>query len=123
MLRAAAVLVHFIAGTRVHREPRVVPALPILQNGPPGTFVIFADGSRVPLPTDQIVHADDDGGAAHVGFGGMRFVGLEQGELTFLRVRDLLPESELSPERGLRMTLAPSMIVAIDVDGARVWPH
>lgn len=119
----APLLVHFVPGTRIFKEPLVIATLAIVQNGPPGTFVIFADGSRVPLPTDQIVHADDDDGAAHVGFGGMRFVGVEQGELTFHRVLDLLPESMLSPERGRRMTLAPGMVRAIDVDGERIWPH
>lgn len=121
--RGLPLLIHFVPGTRVFREPLAVPSLAIVQNGPPGTFVIFADGSRVPLPTDQIVHGDDEDGAAHVGFGGMSFVGVERGELTFHRVRDLLPEALLSPERGQRMTLSPSMVLAIDVDGARVWPH
>ncbi len=116
-------MVHFVEGTRVVREQRAVSTLSIVQNGPPGTSVVFKDGSRVPLPTDQIVHFDDADGAAHVGFGGMSFVGIEQGELTFLRVRDLAPDAELSPERGRRMTLAPTMVRAIDVDGARVWPH
>ena len=122
-MAGVALLIHFVPGTRVLREPLVVSALSIVQNGPPGTFVIFADGSRVPVPTDQIVHCDDDDGSAHVGFGGMSFVGLDDEALTFHRVRELLPESQLSPERGRRMTLAPSMVVAIDVDGARVWPH
>jgi hypothetical protein len=119
----APLTVHFVAGTRVLREARAVSTLSIVQNGPPGTFVVFADGSRVPLPTDQIVHFDDDDGAAHVAFGGMSFIGVEQGELVFHRVRDLAPEAELSPERGRRMTLAPTMVRAIDVEGARVWPH
>lgn len=38
------------------------------------------------------------------------------------RVRDLLPEAELSPERGRRMTLEAWMVTAIYVDGARAWP-
>lgn len=119
----APLLVHFVVGTRLFREPLVVGSLAILQNGPPGTFVVFADGSRVPLPTDQIVRGDDADGAAHVGFGGMSFHGLHEGELVFYRVRDLAPPWQLSPERGQRMTLAPTIVEAIDVDGARVWPH
>ena len=64
-------LIEFVPGTRISREPEVVSKLPILQNGPPGTSVVFGDGATVPLPTDQIVFAEDGGGAARVGFGGM----------------------------------------------------
>lgn len=115
-------LIEFAPGTHIHREPEVSPNLPIVQNGPPGTFVVFADGGRVPLPTDQIVYADDSGGAAHVGFGGMRFGGIDDGRLLFYRVRDLQPEMLLSPERGRKMTLEPPMVSSISVDGRRVWP-
>jgi hypothetical protein len=66
-------IVEFVQGTRVEKERAFMPGLPVVQNGPPGTFVTFADGRRVPLPTDQIVFAEDNGGAARVGFGGMRF--------------------------------------------------
>jgi hypothetical protein len=114
-------VVEFVPGTRVHKERAFVPGLPIVQNGPPGTFVTFADGTRVPLPTDQIVLAEDKGGAARVGFGGMRFDGIEAGLLTFRRVRDLVAEHELSPERGHRMTLEPKMIAAVFVEGRLVW--
>jgi len=50
-------LIEFVPGTRISREPEVVSKLPILQNGPPGTSVVFGDGAEVPLPTDQIVFA------------------------------------------------------------------
>lgn len=98
-----------------------MPGLPVVQNGPPGTFVTFADGRRVPLPTDQIVFVEDNGGAARVGFGGMGFDGIEGGLLTFFRVRDLAPEHELSPERGRRMTLEPKMIAAVFMEGRLAW--
>jgi hypothetical protein len=116
--------VEFVQGSRIHREAAFVPAalaLPVVQNGPPGTFVTFADGSRVPLPTDQIVSTEERAGAAQVGFGGMRFDGLEGGHLTFRRVRDLLAEHELSPERGRRMTLKPEMVAAVFMEGRLVW--
>jgi hypothetical protein len=116
--------VEFVGGSRLHKEPPMLsglPRLPILQNGPPGTFVTFADGRRVPLPTDQIVAAEDGTGAASVGFGGMRFDGVEGGLLTFRRVRDLLPEHELSSERGRRMTLEPDMVAAVFMEGRLVW--
>jgi hypothetical protein len=116
--------VEFVPGSRLHREPpfvRGLPGLPVVQNGPPGTWVIFADGRRVPLPTDQIVRGDDDSGAARVGFGGMRFDGIEHGLLTFRRVRDLAAEHELSPERGRRMTLEPAMVAAVFMEGRLAW--
>jgi hypothetical protein len=113
--------VEFVGGSRLYKEPPFVPGLPVVQNGPPGTFVIFADGGRVPLPTDQIVSAEDGSGAAHVSFGGMRWGGVEDGLLTFHRVRDLRAEHELSPERGRRMTLAPEMVAAVFMEGRLVW--
>jgi len=85
-------LIEFAPGTRIHREPDYVSKLPIVQNGPPGTRVIFASGTKVSLPTDQIVLTDDAGGAAQVGFGGMSFEGLEDGFLVFYRVREIHPE-------------------------------
>ena len=115
-------LIEFIAKTQLDREPEVVPKLPIVQNGPPGTFIVFSDGRKVPLPTDQIVFDDDTTGGARVGFGGMSFEGIEDGYLVFHRVRDLHPEEELSPERGRRMTLEPQLVSAIYVDGRKVWP-
>ena len=70
-------LIEFVPGTRISRDPEFVEfvsTLPIVQNGPPGTSVVFEDGAKVPLPTDEIVLAEDRGGAAHVGFGGMSSV-------------------------------------------------
>jgi hypothetical protein len=116
-------LIDFIAGTRLHREAPVTPKLPIVQNGPPGTFVVFPRGNKVPLPTDQIVSADDSAGFARVGFGGMSFAGMEEGLLVFLRVRDLQPPERLSPERGKRMTLRPDSVASIQVAGKTVWPR
>jgi hypothetical protein len=46
----------------------------------------------------------------------MSFDGIDDGRLTFHRVRDL------SPERGRKMTLAPHMVISIYVDGRQVWP-
>jgi len=115
-------LIEFSAGTRVRREAAVVPRLPILRNGPPGTFVVFCDGTEVPLPTDQIVFVGEDGDAARVGFGGMSFEGMEDGRLVFHRVRDLQPEELLSPERARKMTLERRMVASILVDGRRAWP-
>jgi len=115
-------LIEFVVNTKIYREPQVVPKLPIVQNGPPGTFIVFADGRRVSIPTDQIVFSDDTGDRARVGFGGMRFDGIEAGYLVFLRVRDLQPPETLPPGRGRRMTLEPEMVSAIHLDGGEVWP-
>lgn len=96
--------------------------MPILGNGPPGTFVVFPNDFRVSLPTDQIVFADDAEGFARVGFGGMQFVGSETGQLVFARVRELHPEDQLSPERSHTMRLDPQRVAAVSVEGRPVWP-
>jgi len=114
-------LVEFVAPSSIVREPDRISMLPIIGNGPPGTFVHFPHGLRVSLPTDQIVFADDAGGRARVGFGGMEFVGLEDGLLVFVRVRELLPEDRLSPARSHRMTLDPRWVDAVSAEGRRVW--
>jgi hypothetical protein len=115
-------LIDFAAPTSLLREPNRVSTLPIIGNGPPGTFVLFPNGLRVSLPTDQIVFADDAGGHARVGFGGMRFVGLEEGRLVFVRIRELFPEDQLSPARSHTMRLDARWVTTIAVDGRSVWP-
>jgi hypothetical protein len=115
-------LIEFAPGTSLYREADIRSQLPIVGNGPPGTFVVFPHGLRVSLPTDQIVDADDAGGRARVGFGGMRYAGLVEGRLTFLRVREIHPEDQLSPARSRTMTLEPPWVAAILVDGRMVWP-
>ena len=111
----------FAPGARLYRERDRPSHFPIHRNGPAGTFVVF-DTLRVSLPTDQIVFAEETGHAVTVGFGGFRFDGNRDGSLVFTRVRDLLPEDQLSPDRSRTMTLEPSWVSAIDVDGVRAWP-
>jgi hypothetical protein len=115
-------LIDFAARTSLLREQHRPSRLPILGNGPPGTFVLFPNGLRVSLPTDQIVFADDTSGHVRVGFGGMQFVGLEEGRLAFVRVRELFPEDQLSPARSHTMRLDPHWVAAISVDGHPAWP-
>jgi len=115
-------LVTFAAPTSLLREQHRVSPLPIIGNGPPGTFVLFPNGVRVSLPTDQIVFADDTSGRARVVFGGMRFVGLEDGQLVFVRIHELFPEDQLSPSRSHTMRLDPRWVATISVDGRAVWP-
>jgi hypothetical protein len=114
--------IEFVAGSSIHREHDRVSDLPILQNGPPGTFVIFPDGMRVSLPTDQIVRAEEADGRARVAFGGMRFEGIADGRLTFVRFRELHPEDQLSPARSHVMTLEPRWVASILADGRLIWP-
>jgi hypothetical protein len=113
-------LIEFTAGTRLVREPDLPQGLPIVRNGPPGTFVTFPDGLRVSLPTDQIVYADDSEDAARVGFGGMSFAGVEGERLIFHRVREMHPEDQLSPARSRTMVLSMSWVSSISIDGHRV---
>jgi hypothetical protein len=117
-----ALLIEFRSPSSLLREENRRSALPIVGNGPPGTFVLFPRGLRVSLPTDQIVFADDTNGRARVGFGGMRFAGVEEGRLIFVRERELWPEDQLSPARSHRMVLDPDWVTSVTVDGERAWP-
>ena len=81
---------------------------------------MFPDGWRLSLPTDQIVLAEEVGGRVRVGFGGMEYAGFENGRLAFNRVREVLPEEQLSPARSHRMLLDQSRVAAVIVDGVRL---
>ena len=83
--------------------------------------MLFPDGLRVSLPTDQIVFADDTGGHARVGFGGMQFVGPDEEQLVFVRDREVLPEDQLSPDRSHTMRLDSQWVASVSVDGPLVW--
>ena len=115
------VLIEFVPGTSLYRERDRVSQFPLLRNGPAGTFVVFPDGWRVSLPTDQIVYADDTAGRARVGFGGMDFRGCDDGRLTFVRVRELHPEERLSPDRSHRMLLEQPWVSSVLTHGRIVW--
>lgn len=115
-------LIDFATPSSIFREPNRISTLRIIGNGPPGTFVIFPGRLKVSLPTDQIVFADDASGHARVGFGGMQFAGLQQGQLVFVRSRDVLPEEQLSPARSHTMLLDPQWVVMVSTDGRPVWP-
>jgi hypothetical protein len=114
-------LIDFVAPSTLLREQNRPSGLPIVGNGPPGTFVLLPGSLRVSLPTDQIVFGDDTSGHARVGFGGMRFVGLEGEWLVFVRIRELLPEDQLSPARSRTMFLDPQWVARISVDGQPMW--
>lgn len=114
-------LVEFAGPASLLVERHRPSPLPIIGNGPPGTFVLFPDGLRMSLPTDQIVFADQAEGCVRVGFGGMQFTGLTDGQLVFARVRELYPEERLSPERSHVMRLDARRVTAILVEGERAW--
>jgi hypothetical protein len=115
-------LIDFATPSSIFREPNRVSTLRIIGNGPPGTFVIFPGRLRVSLPTDQIVFSDDTSGHARVGFGGMQFVGLQEGQLVFERSHEVLPEEQLSPARSHKMFLDPQWVLMVSTDGRQVWP-
>ena len=115
-------LIDFATPSSIFREENRISTLRIIGNGPPGTFVLFPNGLKISLPTDQIVFADDTGGHARVGFGGMQFVGLEEGHLVFARIRELLSEDQLSPDRSHTMLLDWQRVDTVSVDGRLVWP-
>jgi hypothetical protein len=114
-------LIDFTSQSSIVRERNRVSALRIVGNGPPGTFVHFPNGLRVSLPTDQIVFADDSEGHARVGFGGMQYVGPEAGHLVFVRIRELLPEDQLSPDRSHTMRLDAHFVAVVAEFGRPVW--
>ncbi len=115
------VRVDFVAPSSLLKERDRPSALPIVGNGPPGTFVVFPDGLRVSLPTDQIVAIDDHAGAVRATFGGMRFVSSESGQLIFDRVREMLPDAQLSPSRSHRMVLDQRWVTSIWANGRALW--
>jgi hypothetical protein len=119
---AVSLLVEFITPTALIREQDRPSMLPIIRNGPPGTFVAFPDGLRVSLPTDQILSADDTHGFVRVVFGGMQFVGVEDGSVICRRASEVHPEHLLSPDRSHRMVLDPSWLSSVVESGIRVWP-
>jgi hypothetical protein len=111
----------FAARTRLHQEEDRKSQLPIHRNGPPGTFVLFPNGLRVSLPTDQIVSADVSQGCAIVVFGGMHFVGEKATDLIFVRARELWPEDALSPARSHTMVLDAAWVQSVDDAHTRLW--
>jgi hypothetical protein len=52
----------------------------------------------------------------------MQFVASEYGQLVFVRIRELLPEDQLSPARSHTMRLDSQRVDTVSVDGRRVWP-
>lgn len=113
-------LVEFAQPAALIREADRPSQFAIVGNGPPGTFVLL-QGLRISLPTDQIVSITDVDGRVCVGFGGMAFVGEEDGRLRFDRVREMRPIAQLSPDRSHRMFLDIAWVAAVHEDGVLRW--
>jgi len=103
-------LIEFAPGSTLYRQLDIA-------------FVDLLNGLRISLPTDQIVFVDHAHGRVTVGFGGMRFAGLKDERLIFLRVRELFSEEQLSPARSHVMILEPQWVASLLVRGAPVWPE
>ena len=73
-MNAYPLLIEFVSDTRITREPEVMSKLPILQNGPPGTSVVFRDGAEVPLRAARLRAASAIAG--RIGTVGRRVRGL-----------------------------------------------
>jgi threonine dehydratase len=115
--------VRFAAGSKLRRDDPVPTALRLIRTTLPATWVVFADGRGLGIPTDQLLSADDAGGAAAVAFGGMQFDGLEDGWLCFRRVREILPEDQLAPERGRLLKVRPADVATVAASGRLAWPR
>jgi hypothetical protein len=109
-------MVDFTVGTKLDELVRVEEA------AFGASYVVMPDGKRIELPADQVVHSEDRSGFARVGFGGLSFEGIQEGQLVFWRVKDLLPEDMLSPSRSLRVLLDPTSVSRIQMNGQQVWP-
>jgi hypothetical protein len=110
-------VVEFARGSRV--EAIEAPPSDTL---PKDTLVRFTDGRDLPIPADQIVHEDQGADSVRVGFGGMSFEGLVDGQLAFWRVKDLAPEELLRADRDIRFLIDPTLVSEVVVRGIRVWP-
>lgn len=51
----------------------------------------------------------------------MQFIGSVDGQLVFVRIRELHPEDQLSPDRSHTMRLDRQWVAAVSVEGQVVW--
>ena len=97
-LRTAVPLeIEFAPGSQIVNAPSVSGAESAV-----GTFIEFADGDRVAVPSDQVVQSEEGVAGATIGLGGMTFEGVEGERLVFFRVRDLLPKSFSIPPAAIK---------------------
>ena len=111
-------VIEFAPGSRIHREESD------RAGERPSAVIRFGNGHEVPMPSDQVVLGEDHEGSARVGLGGMSFEGLEGGDrFVFWRVRDIYSRPEETPETSDKMTLDPSLVSRIWLQGEQVYPR
>jgi hypothetical protein len=116
-------VVEFAPGSRVESQPAEEAEFgsgPTIL--PRDAMIQFADGRQVQVPADQIVLEEQEQGAARVGFGGVSFEGMVDGQLAFWRVKDIAPEETLPADRDIRFLIAPELVSSIHAHGIQVWP-
>jgi hypothetical protein len=116
-------VVEFARGSRIRREDADEISFTVSQEVLPVTFVQFPDGSQVSIPTDQVVLGEDSHGAALIGFGGMCFEGMEDEQLVFWRVCDVVRGEYMLSGPRERMALALPLVSRVVVRGTQVWPR
>src|SRR5262245_18335331 len=115
-------VVEFAPGSRVESHEMETPdeiERPLI---PRDAMIRFSDGREVPVPADHIVLEEQEKGSARVGFGGVSFEGMVDGQLAFWRVKDIAPEETLAADRDIRFLISPELVSSIAVHGVKVWP-
>ena len=115
-------VVEFAPGSRVEAHELEVPTEAEKPQYPRDALIRFADGRQIPVPADQIVLEEQERGAARVGFGGVSFEGLVDGQLAFWRVKDIAPEDMVAADRDIRFLVPTDLVSSIAVQGIKVWP-
>jgi hypothetical protein len=122
-LASVPLLIEFVSSSWIRTIEKAPDAFFGSEHVEKETIVEFSNGLRVSVPADQVVLGDDQTGAARIGLGGMTFEGVEDEQLVFFRVRDLLPEDQLAPSRSDKFVLPPACVSSVTVQGAQVWPR
>ena len=115
-------VVEFAPGSRVEAHEMETAEEAERPQIPRDALIRFADGREIPVPADQIVLEEQEKGAARVGFGGVSFEGMVDGQLAFWRVKDIAPEDTLAADRDIRFLVPPELVSSIAVHGVTVWP-
>src|SRR4051812_43016487 len=103
-------VVEFAPGSRVEAYEMEGTSDAEMPSFPRDALIRFTDGRQIPVPADQIVLEEVEKGSARVGFGGVSFEGMVDGQLAFWRVKDLAPEQSLAADRDIRFLIAPEFV-------------
>jgi hypothetical protein len=115
----APLILEFSAGSRIE---------PATEESSGHTFVLLKDGTRVALPTDQVVSDESLDDAVRIGLGGMSFEGVEGDDVVLWRVHNPVPETipfsdRFTDEVSDKLTLASQNISRVLLQGNQVWPR